>query len=80
MDAITQFQQSLAGPVYGFIADNWWFLIVVGVGLTMWFFNPRWRDSNGVVINMSLDGDNNGNGDGSDSGDGGGGDGGGGGD
>ena len=75
MDAITQFQQPLAEPVYGFIGAYWPFLVFVAVALASWFFNPRWRDSNGVVISMSTDGD-------SDSGDGGdgGGDGGGGGD
>ena len=78
MDAITQLQQQLAEPVNGFIGEYWPFLIVLAVALASWFFNPRWRDSNGVVISMSTDGDKDGS-DG-DGGDGGGGDGGGGGD
>ena len=76
MDAITQFQESLAGPVYGFVGAYWPFLLVVAFALASWVFVPRWRDSNGAVIDMSLEGD----GSSGDSGGDGGGDGGGGGD
>lgn len=77
MDVIAQFQQSLSAPVYGFVGAYWPFLLMAAAAFAAWFFNPRWRTNDGVVISMSLDGDKNGDGD---SGDSGGGDGGGGGD
>ena len=80
MDAITQFQESLAEPVYGFIGDYWPFLVVVAIALGGWFLTPRWRDRNGVYIDMTTDGDRSSDNDGSGDGESGGGDGGGGGD
>ena len=73
MDAITQFQQQFAEPVYGFVGAYWPFLLVMAVILGTALV-PRWRDGNGAVIDMSVDGDSDGGSDG------GGGDGGGGGD
>lgn len=80
METITEFQQSFAEPVYGFVGEFWPFLLMVGFVITARLMMPRWRDRNGVAIDMTLDGDRNSDSDGGGDGDGGGGDGGGGGD
>lgn len=69
MDPITQFQQQLAPTVYAFLDAYWPFVLVVVIAAVSWFFAPpRWRNSDGVIIDMTSDGDN----DGTDGGDGGG--------
>jgi hypothetical protein len=78
METITRFQQSFAEPVYGFVGEFWPFVLMIGFLITAWLVTPRWRDRDGVVIDMTLDGDRSsrrdGSGDGDSAGDGGGGD------
>jgi hypothetical protein len=72
MDPISQFQQQLAPMVYGVLGSYWPFVLVVVIAVGIWFFAPpRWRNSDGVLIDMSTDGDGDSGGDGG--GDGGGG-------
>jgi uncharacterized membrane protein YgcG len=76
-EAVTQFQQQFAEPVYGFVGEFWPFLLMIGFVITASLLTPRWRDQNGVIIDMTTEDDRS---DGGGDGDGGGGDGGGGGD